>query len=157
MALEQFIEITGVVGEASAPDVHSAIPVLSWTFGLAQAEGSRSPGGVSFSGFRFSKRVDSSTPLLMDLCARRSSASQARLVVRSTGHKDPRVVVDLREVVVAEICASFDPTVTDLVENVALRFERVWFGGAVVDRKGSSEQVNWFAWDLGRDRPASAE
>ena len=29
MALEQFIEIPGIVGEASAPDVRGAIPVLS--------------------------------------------------------------------------------------------------------------------------------
>jgi hypothetical protein len=93
----------------------------------------------------------------MDLCARRTTTSQARLVVRHTGQRVPRVLVDLRDVVVAEVSASFDPASADLLEVVVLRFERVWFGGAVVDRRGGSEQVKWFAWDLARNRPATTD
>ncbi|MEA3218778.1 MAG: type secretion system secreted protein Hcp [Acidimicrobiia bacterium] len=155
MALEQFIEIAGIAGEASAPDVRGAIPVLSWAFGVTQpaVEGMRSV--ADFSGFRFTKRVDSSTPLLFALCAQSVTAPQAKLVVRSTGHRDPRVVIDLRDVLVAEVSATFDQTQVELIETVSLRFGRVWFGGAVIDRRGTSEQVNWFAWDLAQNRPAS--
>ena len=73
MAMEQFIEITGVVGEASAPDVRGAIPVLSWSFGLSRPKARPVSGPADFSGFRFTKRVDSTTPLLLDLCARGAS------------------------------------------------------------------------------------
>jgi type VI protein secretion system component Hcp len=169
MALEQFIEITGVAGEASAPDVHDAIPVLAWSFGIAHpgaaadrpstgagASGEAS-GRASFSGFRFSKRVDSSTPVLMDLCARGVSTAQARLVVRGTGQRDPRVIVDLRDVVVSEVGATFDQVAGDLLETVVLHFGRVWFGGALVDRRGASGQVNWFAWDVARNAAATGD
>jgi type VI protein secretion system component Hcp len=164
MALEQFIEIPGIVGEASAPDVRGAIPVLSWSFavqhpvspvvGGVPADGETD--GVGFSGFRFIKRVDSTTPLLLALCAKGVATAQAKLVVRSTGHRDPRIVVDLREVQVAEVSTGFEPGGVDLVESVALRFGRVWFGGAVIDRRGTSEQMNWFAWDVGQGQPISA-
>jgi type VI protein secretion system component Hcp len=155
MALEQFIEISGITGEASAPDVRGAIPVLSWSFGVSQpaVEGMRSV--ADFSGLRFTKRVDSTTPLLFALCAQSATTPQAKLVVRNTGHRDPRVVVDLRDVLVAEVSATFDPLALDLLETVSLRFGKVWFGGAVIDRRGSSEQVNWFAWDLAENRPAA--
>ena len=155
MALEQFIEISGINGEASAPDVHGAIPVQSWSFGVSQpaVEGMRSV--AEFSGFHFTKRVDSTTPLLFALCAQAVTTPQAKLVVRSTGHRDPRVVVDLRDVIVAEISATFDAERGDLWERVSLRFGKVWFGGAVIDRRGTSEQVNWFAWDLAENRPAT--
>jgi type VI protein secretion system component Hcp len=110
---------------------------------------------ADFTGLRFTKRVDSTTPLLLALCAQSVTAPQAKLVVRSTGHRDPRVVVDLRDVLVAEVSASFDALAQDLLETVSLRFGKVWFGGAVIDRRGSREQVNWFAWDLAENRPAS--
>jgi type VI protein secretion system component Hcp len=169
MALEQFIEITGVSGEATAPDVHDAIPVLAWSFGITHPEaspdrpppgpGAADPAGgrASFSGFRFSKRVDSSTPVLMDLCARGVSTAQARLVVRGTGQRDPRVIVDLRDVIVTEVGATFDQGAGDLLETVVLQFGRVWFGGALVDRRGASGQVNWFAWDVTRNTAASGD
>jgi type VI protein secretion system component Hcp len=157
MALEQFIEIPGVLGEASAPDVRGAIPVLSWTFAVQRhAVAEKSASASDFSAFRFTKRVDSTTPLLLALCAQGLCTAQARLVVRSTGHRDPRIVVDLREVLVVEIDAGFEPGSGDLVETVALHFEKVWFGGAVIDRRGTGEQMNWFAWDVAKSQPVAA-
>jgi hypothetical protein len=58
-------------------------------------------------------------------------------------------------VLVAELTAAFEPTAQELVETVRLRFGRVWFGGAVIDRRGTSEQMNWFAWDLEQNLPVA--
>jgi hypothetical protein len=75
-------------------------------------------------------------------------------VVRSAGLRDPRVIIDLRSVRVASVVAEFDRDQAELVETVSLRYERVWFGGASVDRRAGSEQTNWFAWDVVANRPA---
>lgn len=151
MATEQYLEITGIQGESAAPDLRGAIPIISWRFEVSVPD----PGGpASFAPFSLTKRVDSSTPLLLALAARGAVAPQARLVVRSAGLRDPRVIVDLRGVRVTAVSAEYDREETDLVEAVALSYERVWFGGAVVDRRGSSEQTNWFAWDVAANRPA---
>lgn len=158
MAMEQFLEIPGIAGEASAPDVRGAIPVLSWSLGVSRPLVGPSSGAVSgpadFSSFEFTKRVDSTTPLLLALCARGVSTSQAKLVVRSAGHRDPRIVVDLREVSVAAVTAGFEAG-RELVEQVHLRFGRIWFGGAVIDRRGTGEEMNWFAWDVEQNLPAA--
>ena len=156
MAMEQFLEMPGIAGEASAPDARGAIPVLSWSFGVTRPRVGDVSGPADFSGFEFTKRVDSTTPLLLGLCARGASTSQAKLVVRSAGHRDPRIVVDLREVSVAAVNTAFEPGGIELVERVQLRFGRIWFGGAVIDRRGTGEQMNWFAWDVERNLPAKA-
>jgi type VI protein secretion system component Hcp len=155
MAMEQFIEIPGIAGEASAQDVRGAIPVLSWSFRVSRPVVGATSGSADFSGFEFSKRVDSTTPLLLGLCARGASTGQAKLVVRSAGHRDPRVIVDLRDVSVTEVAAAYEANAGELVEQVRLRFGRVWFGGAVIDRRGTGEQMNWFAWDLEQNLPAA--
>ena len=43
----------------------------------------------------------------------------------------------------------------ELVEQVHLRFGRVWFGGAMIDRLGTGEQMNWFGWDVAQNLPAA--
>jgi len=154
MAMEQFLEIPGITGEASAPDVRGAIPVLSWSFGVSRPLVGTVSGPADFSGFEFTKRVDSTTPLLLGLCARGAATSQAKLVVRSAGHRDPRIIVDLREVSVAAVTAAFEAG-HELVEQVHLRFGRIWFGGAVIDRRGTGEEMNWFAWDVEQNLPAA--
>ena len=55
---------------------------------------------------------------------------------------------------VCAVAAEYARDETDLLETVELAYERIWFGGAVVDRRGSSEQTNWFAWDVAANRPA---
>ncbi len=151
MATEQYLEITGIQGESAAPDLRGAIPVISWRLAVTAAD----PGAPAvFAPFSLTKRVDSSTPLLLALAARGAVAPQARLVVRSAGLRDPRVIVDLRGVRVSAVSAEYARDETDLLETVQLTYERIWFGGAVVDRRGSSEQTNWFAWDVAANRPA---
>ena len=151
MALEQFLELTGITGEASAPDARGSIPIVSWSFGVSR-EGDAS---AQFRRFRFSKPTDSSTPLLLALCTQGTIVAQAKLLTRSMGHRDPRLVVDLREVAVVDVVTSHDRSTGELFDEVALRFTRLWVGGAVVDRRGIGDQVNWFAWDLANNRPAT--
>ena len=64
MAMEQFIEIPGITGEAAALDVRGAIPVLSWSFSVSRPLMGTASGAADFSGFEFTKRVDSTTPQL---------------------------------------------------------------------------------------------
>ena len=154
MALEQFLELTGINGEASAPDARGALSILSWSLGVTTSERS-GRSEPQFQRFRFVKLVDSATPLLMALCAQGALVAQAKLLVRSPGHRDPRLVVDLRGAVVVDITTSHDRLTGEVLDEVALRFERIWVGGAVLDRRGFGEQVNWFAWDLAENRPAT--
>jgi type VI protein secretion system component Hcp len=151
MALEQYIDLAGITGEAQAPDVTGSVAILSWSFCLERAaEADR----AEFGAVVFSKRVDSTSPLILARCAQGASLPQAKLMVRSTGHRAPRVIVDLREVSITRVNSGFDAEVGDVVETVELRYGKLWFGGAVVDRRGTGEPLTWFAWDVEHDSPA---
>ncbi|MPY94273.1 MAG: hypothetical protein GEV08_14785 [Acidimicrobiia bacterium] len=152
MALEQYIDLAGITGEAQAPDVTGSVAILSWSFGV------RRPGGAAkadFGAVDFSKRVDSTSPLILARCAQGAPLPQAKLMVRSTGHRSPRVVVDLRDVRITAVTSGFDAVVGDVVETVELSYSKIWFGGAVVDRRGTGEPLTWFAWDVDQDGPAA--
>jgi type VI protein secretion system component Hcp len=151
MALEQYIDLAGITGEAQAPDVTGSVAILSWSFSLER------PADVDraeFGAVVFSKRVDSTSPLILARCAQGASLPQAKLMVRSTGHRSPRVIVDLREVSITRVRSGFDAEVGDVVETVELRYAKIWFGGALVDRRGTGEPLTWFAWDVEHDGPA---
>ena len=64
------------------------------------------------------------------------------------------MIVDLREVWITSVRSGFDAEVGDVVETVELRYGKIWFGGAVVDRRGTGEPLTWFAWDVAHDGPA---
>jgi len=152
MALEQYIDLAGITGEAQAPDVTGSVAILSWSFGMKRPEGT---GRAEFGDVVFAKRVDSTSPLILARCAQGAALPQAKLMVRSTGHRSPRVVVDLRDVHITAVTSGFDTAVGDVVETVELTYGKIWFGGAVVDRRGTGEPLTWFAWDVEQDGPAS--
>lgn len=151
MALEQYIDLAGISGEAQAPDVTGSVAILSWSFCL---ERNTQVNKAEFGAVVFSKRVDSTSPLILARCAQGASLPQAKLMVRSTGHRSPRVVVDLRDVWITGVRSGFDNQVGDVVETVELRYGKIWFGGALVDRRGTGEPLTWFAWDVEHDAPA---
>lgn len=151
MALEQYIDLAGISGEAQAPDVTGSVAILSWSFCLERKPDVKR---ADFGAVAFSKRVDSTSPLILARCAQGAALPQAKLMVRSTGHRSPRVVVDLRDVWITSVHTGFDVEVGDVVETVELRYGKIWFGGAVVDRRGTGEPLTWFAWDVDQDRPA---
>ena len=152
MALEQFLDLAGITGEAQAPDVSGATAILSWSLGI-----SRPPGAERsvFDSLAITKRVDSTTPLILARCAQGAMLPQAKVMVRATGHRSPRVVIDLRDVRIIGVTSTYDAAAGEVLERLELTYGKIWFGGAVVDRRGSSEPLTWFAWDLDRDEPAS--
>ncbi|MFN0090695.1 MAG: type VI secretion system tube protein Hcp [Acidimicrobiales bacterium] len=156
MAVEQFLDFSGIVGESTAPDARDHIPVLSWSFEVGRSPGEQlGLGRAEFSDFTFTKIIDSTTPLLLTLLSRAVTTSQVRLLVRTTGQMKPRVVVDMRDVAVAAVSARADAPLGELVETVRLRFAKVWFGAARADRGSVLDQTNWFSWDVPADSPAS--
>ncbi len=151
MALEQYIDLAGINGEAQAPDVSGSMAILSWSLGVSRPSGADKAG---FAALTISKRVDSTTPLILARCAQGATLPQAKLLVRATGHRSPRVVIDLRDVRITSVTSTYDAALGDVVEQLELTYGKIWFGGAVVDRRGSSEPLTWFAWDVERDAPA---
>lgn len=150
MVLEHYLDVGGVDGEASAPDTKNQIRLRGWTMGLDRPQGQ----SAEIADFVATKFVDSSSPLLMTMCAEGRVSPQVKLMMRAVGQTNPRLLVDLRDVMVRSVSIETDAD-SEPIERVVLSFERLWFGTSRVDRGTTTEDRTWFAWDLQQNQPAT--
>jgi type VI secretion system secreted protein Hcp len=90
MANDYFLKIDGIEGESQQTGHLKELEMDNWSFGETQsgvsatATGSAS-GKVSLNDFRFSKRMDISSPKLMQLCSNGRHVKWARFTARRAG------------------------------------------------------------------------
>jgi len=90
MANDYFLKIDGIDGESQQTGHSKELEMDNWSFGETQsgvsatATGSAS-GKVTLNEFRFSKRMDISSPKLMQLCSNGKHVKWARFVARRAG------------------------------------------------------------------------
>jgi type VI secretion system secreted protein Hcp len=117
----------GVTGEASDTEHKGEIDVVSWSWGM-QAHTSLATGQATarstISELHIVKRVDQSSPTLMNFLRSNKVVSQAQLTVRKAG-KTPLEYfkIELDNVRVTSIKAESENT--ELVEHVSLGFSKV--------------------------------
>ena len=122
-----FLKMHGVTGEASDTEHKGEIDVVSWSWGM-QANTSLATGQATarstISVLQIVKRVDQSSPTLMNFLRTNKVVSQAVLVVRKAG-KTPLEYfrIELENVRVTSIKAESESA--ELVERVSLGFSKV--------------------------------
>src|SRR5260370_14178650 len=90
MAVDMFIKIDTIVGEAQDSKHKKEIDVLSWTWGMSNSGSAHSGGGagagkVNVQDLTFTKWVDTATPSLALACCNGEHFDNAVLVVRKAG------------------------------------------------------------------------
>ena len=122
-----FLKMPGVTGEAGDTEHKGEIDVVSWSWGM-QANSSLATGQATarstISELHIVKRVDQSSPTLMNFLRSNKVVSQALLVVRKAG-KTPLEYfrIELENVRVTSIKA--ESSNAELVEHVNLGFSKV--------------------------------
>jgi type VI secretion system secreted protein Hcp len=92
MAVDMFIKIDTVDGEAHDSKHKKEIDVLSWSWGMsnngsAHVGAGAGSGKVNVQDLTFTKRVDTATPKLALACCAGKHFKEAVLVVRKAGNK----------------------------------------------------------------------
>jgi len=90
MAFDSFLKIDGIKGESQDAKHKGEIDILSFSFGASQTGPQATGGGggagkVQIHDIHFTKKVDSSSPLLFLNCASGAHLKEANLVVRKAG------------------------------------------------------------------------
>jgi len=88
--VDYFLKLDGIEGESQDATHSREIEIENWSFGQTQsgtsAYGSGAGAGrVSMQDFRFVKRIDKSSPKLMQLCANGQHIREAILTARKAG------------------------------------------------------------------------
>jgi type VI secretion system secreted protein Hcp len=128
MAVDMFLKIEGVEGEAQDKDHGKEIDVLAWSWGSSQSATTHMGGGggsgkVSVQDLSITKHVDKSTPVLLKSCANGKHFKEAVLTVRKAGETPLEYVkLTMKEVLISSVSSGGSGGEDRLTENISLNF-----------------------------------
>jgi len=122
-----FLKLDGVTGESGDADHKGEIDVVAWGWGMEASVSvatGMATGKAKISELLVIKRVDQSTPTLMNYLKSNKLVKTARLTVRKAGTKPLEYFwIDLEDVRVTAVRAESENT--ELVERLKLGFAKV--------------------------------
>ena|SRR5271165_794927 len=154
MAVDMFIKIDTVDGEAHDSKHKKEIDVLSWSWGMSN-NGSAHVGAGAGSGkvhvqdLTFTKWVDTATPQLALACCSGKHFKDAVLVVRKAGNKPVEYIkIKMDVVLISAISTGGSGAEDRLTENVTLNFSKVSLDYVPQDDKGAPGTAVPMTWDI---------
>lgn len=154
MAVDMFIKIDDIKGESIDAAHTDEIDVLSWSWALSQSGTTHtSQGGgagkVSVQDLSVTKYVDSSTPVLMKMCANGKHIGEALLTVRKAGENPLEYIkIKMTDAIVSSISTGGGEGEERLVENLVLNFAKVEFIYTPQAADGTGKGEIPMGWDI---------
>jgi len=154
MAVDIFMKIGDVKGEAQDDKHAGEIDVLAWSWGLSQSgvggTGSGSGAGkVNVQDMSFTKWVDKSSPDLMLACCNGKHYPEATLVVRKAGENPLEyITIKMEEVLISSVATGGSGGEDRLTENVSLNFSKVEVKYVEQKADGSAGDKPQMGWDI---------
>jgi type VI secretion system secreted protein Hcp len=110
MAIEYFLKLDGITGEAAASKHSGEIEVMSWSWGASNPASMHgtglSAGKVSFADLSITKPTDKASAKLLELCCTGKHISKGTLTCsKSTGDKNPAdyLTIKLEEIAITSV------------------------------------------------------
>lgn len=128
MAVDIYLKLDDVKGEATDEKHKDLIEVLSWSWGMAQTGSSQTgvgtgTGRVDVQNLTITKYIDTSSPNLIKLCCKGKPFKQATLFVRKAGDKPMEYLkIELYNGLIANVTVAGSGQDERFVENVAFNF-----------------------------------
>ena len=162
MAVDMFIKIGDLKGEAQDDKHKGEIDVLAWSWGMSQSGTMHSGGGggggkVAIQDMSFTKWVDKSSGPLMMACSRGDQYKEAKLVVRKAGGTNPLeyIIVTMKDVIVTSMSTGGSGGEDKLTENVTLNFSQVSVDYQAQKPDGSKDGgAIKYGWDIAANKAA---
>jgi type VI secretion system secreted protein Hcp len=154
MAVDMFIKIGDVDGEAKDHKHKAEIDVLAWSWGMsnsgsAHVGGGAGAGKVNVQDLSFTKYVDKASPKLMLACCNGKHYDTALLTVRKAGEKPVEYIkIKLNEVLITSVSTGGSGGEDRLTENVTLNFSKVHVDYTPQDDKGAPGTAIPMSWDI---------
>jgi type VI secretion system secreted protein Hcp len=155
-AVEMFLKIDDIKGEAQNKNHKDEIDVLAWNWGMTQSGTTHvgaggGAGKVNVQDLVVTKWIDKASPHLMLRCANGKRIPEAKLTVTKT-FKDSVVddyfVITLKDVLVKGVETGMNATDTGMTEKVKLNFAWFQIEYNVLRTDGSSEGKTQMEWSV---------
>ena len=154
MAVDMFIKIGDVEGEARDHAHDREIDVLAWSWGMTQSGNTHVAGGggagkVSVQDLSFTKYIDSSSHALMLACCNGKHYPEALFTVRKAGeHPVEYLKITMTDLIITSVSTGGSGGEDRLTENVTLNFAKVKVEYTPQDEKGAGGAVKEMGWNI---------
>lgn len=154
MAVDMFIKIGDLKGEARDKTHAGEIDVLAWSWGAsnsgsAHVGGGAGAGKVNVQDLSFTKYIDKSSPDLLLACCNGKHFPEAKLVVRKAGENPLEyLTITLNDLIVTSVSTGGSGGEDRLTENVTLNFSKVKVNYVEQTEKGAAGAKPQMGWDV---------
>jgi type VI secretion system secreted protein Hcp len=160
MAVDMFLELDGIKGEAQDGKHKDKIDVLAWSWGASQSGtthmGSGSGSGkVSVQDISVTKYVDKSSATLLQHVASGKHINKGQLIVRKAGDKPLEyITIDFKDIIVTAVSGGGSGGEDRLTENVTLNFGEFKYVYTTQNKDGSGGPKVEFGWNIAKNEKA---
>lgn len=128
MAVDMFIKLDGIKGEAQDKTWKDQIDILAWSWGVSNSGtthmGSGSGAGrAAFQDISITKWIDKSSPILFQMTTTGKHIPAGQLVCRKAGGTQMEyILIDIKDILVTSVSLGGSGGEDRLTENVSLNF-----------------------------------
>jgi type VI secretion system secreted protein Hcp len=158
MAVDMFLELEGIKGEAQDGIHKEKIDVLGWSWSMSQSGtthmGSGSGAGkVSVQDISVSKYIDKTSPTLASHACNGKHIPKGKLIVRKAGDKPLEyITIDLTDIIVTAVSPGGSGGQDRLIENVTLNFGKFKYVYTTQASNGSAGPQVEFGWNIAENQ-----
>lgn len=145
MAVDMFLKLKGIDGEARDQKRGKQIDILAWSWGMSQSGTTHTGSGggagkVSVQDISVTKWVDKSSPILIQKCAKGTHIDDGELIVRKAGDKPLEyLTIKMEDIMVTSVSTGGSGGEDRLTENVSLNFSKFTVMYQEQDEKGTAK------------------
>jgi type VI secretion system secreted protein Hcp len=154
MAVDMFMKVKGIDGEARDKTHGGSIDVLAWSWGMSQSGSTHVGGGggagkVNVQDLSFTKYIDKSSTELMLACCNGKHIPEAKLTVRKAGENPLEyLIITMSDVMVTSVSTGGSGGEDRLTENVTLNFAKVNVEYTEQTAKGTGGAKPKMGWNI---------
>jgi type VI secretion system secreted protein Hcp len=162
MAVDMFLKLDGITGEARDSKHSQEIDVLAWSWGLSQSGTTHMGGGggagkVNVQDISLTKYVDNSSPTLVKFCSSGKHIANGNLTVRKAGETPlDYIVMNFEEILVTAVSTGGSGGEDRLTENVVLNFAKFKMTYTPQNADGTPGTAVHGGWDIAENKDNSA-
>ncbi len=158
MAVDMFLKLSGVAGEAADNSHTDEIDIIAWHWGMAQSGTMHTghgggAGKVKVGDINVTKHIDNSTATLMQFCCKGTHIEEGTITVRKAGD-DPLeyLLVTMKQIMITSVQTGGQSDQERLTEHITLNFREFEVKYTKQGEAGGGAGAVVLGWDISKNK-----